>query len=93
MKEKLQELIGQPNVWLHIKSSNGWVRNVQILEVTNETLTFRYEHETENERRCWEKTTRIENISEIDVKLIAYPKENQEINTLKSKLEDLLERE
>jgi hypothetical protein len=93
MKEKLRELMGQPNVWLHIRSSNGWVRNVEILEVTDSTITFRYEHETDSERRFWEKTTRLGNISEIDVKLVTYPKQTGQVDDLKSKLEDLLQRE
>lgn len=93
MEEKLRELIGQPNVWLYIESSKGWVRNAQILEVTHKTVTFRYEHETEAERRYWEKTTRIKNISEIEVKLLSFPKQDNQVNQLKSKLTDLLEKE
>jgi hypothetical protein len=93
MREKLQELIGQANVWLYIKSSSGWVRNAQVLEVTDKTVTFRYEHETATERRYWEKTTRIKNISEIDVKLLSFPKEETQVAHLKHKFTDLLERE
>lgn len=62
MKSKLKELIGLPNVWLFVKSSNGWLKNVEILDVNFDTVTFRYEHESDIENRVWEKTTRIDNI-------------------------------
>lgn len=93
MKDKLKELIGQPNVWLYVESSSGWVKNVQILEVTNKTVTFRYEYEDDKEKKLWEKTTRINNISEIEVKLLSVPKEAQQVTELKDRLTNLLEHE
>ncbi|MGH8000327.1 MAG: DUF6679 family protein, partial [Brasilonema sp.] len=56
MESKLRELIGQSNVWLFVKSSNGWLKNVEILDVSCDIVTFRYEHESEVEKRIWEKT-------------------------------------
>lgn len=93
MREKLKELIGQGNVWLCIASNNSWIKNVQIVEVTNKTVTFRYEDETDKEKRLWEKTTRIRNIAEVEVKLVAYPKDTQKVSSIKDKLTNLLEQE
>jgi hypothetical protein len=93
MEEKLRELVGQSNVWLYIKSTSSWIRNAQILEVTDDTVTFRYEHEVENEKRFWEKTTRIKNISEVDVKLLTLPKHEQQVAAIKNGLRNLLEQE
>jgi len=93
MKDKLKELIGQSNVWLYVNSSKGWVKNAEILEVTDNTVTFRYEHDSENEKRTWEKTTRIKNISEIEVKLLSLPKEDTQVTALKCRLTNLLEQE
>ncbi|MBE9181866.1 hypothetical protein IQ268_25180 [Oculatella sp. LEGE 06141] len=93
MKEKLKELVGQSNVWLFIKSSNGWVKNAEILDVTAKTVTFRYEHETESEHRVWEKTTRINNIAEIEIKLLAVPRESKQMSDLQDRLTNLLEKE
>ncbi|MEO0647367.1 MAG: DUF6679 family protein [Cyanobacteria bacterium J06650_10] len=76
MEGKLRELIGQPGIWLYIQSSSGWFKNVEILEVGNDVLTFRYESESDTERKVWEKTTRISNVSEIEVRLVVVPKTN-----------------
>jgi hypothetical protein len=73
MEEKLQECIGQPNVWLYIKSSNSWLKNVKILKVSSETVTFSYEHESETDKKIWEKTTRIDNIAEVDICVLEMP--------------------
>ena len=51
MESKLKELIGQPNIWLLVKSSNGWLKNVDILDVNSDTVTFRYESESEVEKK------------------------------------------
>ncbi|MEO1377831.1 MAG: DUF6679 family protein [Cyanobacteria bacterium J06635_10] len=93
MESKLQELIGQPNVWLLVKSSNGWLKNVDILDVNSDTVTFRYESESEVERKIWEKTTRIDNIAEIEIRLMAMPKDNKKIQGLRKKFSKLLEEE
>jgi ABC-type histidine transport system ATPase subunit len=93
MEKKLRELTGQPNVWLYIKSSNGWIKNVEILEVSSETVTFRYEHESEAESRIWEKTTRLDNIVEVDIRVLAMPKNNQQVEDMRSKLSKLLEQD
>ena len=93
MENKLRELIGQPNVWLFIKSSNGWLKNVEILDVEFETVTFRYQHESNSEVRVWEKITRLENILEIDVRLITVPKCEQKIQDMRDKLTRILEQE
>jgi hypothetical protein len=93
MEKKLRELIGQPNVWLYVTSSNGWIKNVEILNVDAETITFRYHHESETETKIWEKTTRINNIAEIDIRFLAVPKQNQQLEDIKTKLSKLLEQE
>jgi hypothetical protein len=93
METKLQELIGQPNVWLYVKSSNGWVKNVEILEVDSDTVTFRYQHESSEEVKVWEKTTRLDNILEIDLRVVAVPKCDEKIQDVKDKLSRLLEQE
>ena len=76
MEGKLRDLIGKPGVWLYIQSSSGWFKNVEILEVGDNMLTFRYESESDTERKVWEKTTRIDNVSEIEVRLVVVPKTN-----------------
>jgi hypothetical protein len=91
MESKLRELIGEPNVWLLVKSSNGWFKNVQILDVSSETVTFRYEHESETEKRIWEKTTRLENVAEVEVRLLSVPKDDRQSSELRSKLSKLFE--
>jgi hypothetical protein len=53
MENKLRELIGQPNVWLYVTSSNGWFKNVEILDVNASTVTFRYEYESATENLIW----------------------------------------
>lgn len=93
MESKLQELIGQQNVWLLVKTSNGWLKNVDILDVNSETVTFRYESESEVERKIWEKTTRIENIAEIEIRLMSMPKDNKKVQDLRQKFSKLLELE
>ena len=93
MESKLQELIGQPNVWLLVKTSNGWLKNVDILDVNSDTVTFRYESESEVDRKIWEKTTRIDNIAEIEIRLMAMPKGNKKIQALRHKFSQLIEEE
>ncbi len=93
METKLQELIGQPNVWLLVKTSNGWLKNVDILDVNSDTVTFRYESESEVEKKIWEKTTRIDNIAEIEIRLTTLPKSNKKIQDLRQKFSKLLEEE
>ncbi len=93
METKLQELIGQQNVWLLVKTSNGWLKNVDILDVNPDTVTFRYESESEVDKKVWEKTTRIDNIAEIEIRLMAMPKDNKKIQDLRQKFSQLLEQE
>lgn len=93
MENKLRELIGKSNVWLFVKSSNGWLKNVQILDVSGETVTFRYEHESETETKIWEKTTRIDNIAEIEIRMLALPKSDRQIQEMRNRLSKLLEQE
>ena len=93
METKLQELIGQPNVWLLVKTSNGWLKNVDILDVNSDTVTFRYESESEVDKKVWEKTTRIDNIAEIEIRLMSLPKGNKKIQDLRQKFSKLLEQE
>lgn len=93
MESKLKELIGQSNVWLYMKSSNGWLKNVELLEVSQDTVTFRYQHESPSEVKIWEKTTRLDNILEIDIRLVAVPKCEQKIQKMKDKFTRLLEQE
>ena len=93
MENKLRELIGQPNVWLFVKSSNGWLKNVEILDVSQKTVTFRYENESEKERKLWEKTTRIKNVTEIEVRLLAMPKGDGEVQEMKNRLSQIFKKE
>jgi len=93
MENKLRELIGQSNVWLYIKSSNGWLKNVEILDVESGIITFRYQHESSEEIKVWEKTTRIENVLEIDLRLVAVPKCEEKIQGMRDKFTRLLEQE
>ena len=93
MESKLRELIGQPNVWLYINSSNGWLKNAEILEVDSNTVTFRYQHESSGEVKIWEKTTRLENVLEIDLRLVTVPKCEQKMQQMKNKLTKMLEQE
>lgn len=93
MEKKLKELVGQNSVWLHVKSSNGWFKNVEILEVTNTTITFRYESESEVERKLWEKTTRIDNIAEVEIRLLTVPKVDKKLDAIRGQLSRLLDQE
>jgi hypothetical protein len=93
MESKLKELIGKPNIWLLVTSSKGWIKDVEILDVNSEIVTFRYEHSSETETKLWEKTTRLENIAEIDVRCVAMPKSEQQIDLMKNQLTRLLEQE
>ncbi|CAN5733923.1 hypothetical protein BH23CYA1_BH23CYA1_09500 [soil metagenome] len=94
MEEKLKELVGKPGVWLYIQSSSGWFKNVEILEVGNSVVTFRYESESDTERKVWEKTTRIANVSEIEVRLVVIPKPNNpQLADIRGQLSRLLQKE
>ena len=94
MERKLKELIGKPGVWLYIESSSGWFKNVEILEVGDNVLTFRYESESSTERNVWEKTTRIDNVAEIEVRLVVVPKiNNPQLADIRGQLSKLLQKE
>ena len=94
MEGKLKELVGKPGVWLYIQSSNGWFKNVEILEVGNNMLTFRYESESDTERKIWEKTTRVDNVSEIEVRLVVVPKTNNpQLADIRGQLSRLLQKD
>jgi hypothetical protein len=94
MEDKLKELVGKPGVWLYIQSSQGWFKNVEILEVGNNVLTFRYESESDTERKVWEKTTRTDNVSEIEVRLVVVPKmNNPQLADIRGQLSKLLQKE
>lgn len=93
MENKLRGLIGQSNVWLYIKSSSGWLKNVEILEVESDIITFRYQHESSEEVKVWEKTTRLENVLEIDLRLVTVPKCEHKIQNMRDKFSRLLEQE
>ena len=93
MESKLKELIGEPNVWLYVNSSNGWLKNVEILEVGADLVTFRYQHESSAEIKIWEKTTRLDNILEIDLRLVSVPRCEHKIQDMKNRFTRLLEQE
>ena len=93
MESKLKELIGQSNVWLFVKSSNGWLKNVEILEVDSETVTFCYQYESVTQTKVWEKTTRLDNILEIDIQLVSMQKCSEQMSEIKQKFTRLLEQE
>jgi hypothetical protein len=56
-------------------------------------VTFRYQHESNEEVKVWEKTTRLDNILEIDLRVVALSKCEEKIQNVKSKLSRLLEQE
>ena len=89
MESKLKELIGQPNIWLYVESSNGWLKNVEIQEVNSQTLTFRYEQKLETTIEVWERTTRITNISEIDIPIVNLSAKEQALVEMRDKLNRL----
>lgn len=91
MENKLRELVGQSDIWLFIKSSNGWVKNVEILDVDSETISFRYQHESTAETKVWEKTTRVDNILEIDIRVAAIPRCEEKLQDVRNKFTRLLE--
>lgn len=91
MEKRLRSLVGRPGVWLYVKSSNGWFKNVEILEVDTETITFRYESESELERKLWEKTTRIDNIAEIELRLLVVPKADKQLDSIRGQLSRLIQ--
>ena len=91
MEDKLKELIGQPDIWLFVKSSNGWLKNVEILDVDSQTVCFRYQHESTTETKVWEKTTRLENILEIDIRVATVPKCEQRLQDTRDRFTRLLE--
>ena len=91
MEKKLKELIGKPNVWLFINSSNGWVKNVEILEVNSDTVSFCFQHESSTETKVWEKTTRIENILEIDIQVAVVPKCEIKLDHIRQRFIHLIE--
>ena len=93
MEEKLRELIGHSDIWLFINSSNAWVRNAEILDVEADTISFRYQHESSTEIKVWEKTTRLDNILEIDIRVASVPKCEEKLKLVKDKLTRLLEQE
>ena len=94
MEGKLKELVGKPGIWLYIQSSNGWFKNVEILEVGDNVLTFRYESESDIERKVWEKTTRIDNVAEIEVRLVVVPKiNNPQLADVRGQLSRLLQKD
>lgn len=94
MEGKLRELVGKSGVWLYLQSSQGWFRNVEILEVDSQVLTFRYESESDTERKVWEKTTRIENVAEIEVRLVTVPKiDTPQLTDIRGQLSRLLQKE
>lgn len=93
MENKLKELIGQPNIWLFVKSSNAWVKNAEILDVKPDTVSFRYQHESPSEVKVWEKTTRLDNILEIDIRVTSVPRSEEQLNGVRDKFTRLLEQE
>ncbi|MEL6470692.1 MAG: DUF6679 family protein, partial [Cyanobacteria bacterium J06623_4] len=77
-----------------IQSSSGWFKNVEILEVGDNLLTFRYESESDTERKVWEKTTRVDNVSEIEVRLVVVPKPNNpQLADIRGQLSKLLQQD
>ncbi len=93
MESKLKELIGQPNVWLYVQSSKGWIKDVEILDVNAETLTFRYEYQSRSETKVWQKTTRLDNVLEIDIRLSDLPKDELQIENMRDRLTQIWEQE
>lgn len=93
MEEKLRELIGHGDIWLFINSSNAWVKNAEILNVESNTVSFRYQHESPTEVKVWEKTTRLDNILEVDIRVASVPKCQEKLEEIKNKFTRLLEQE
>ena len=93
MEAKLKELIGHSDVWLFVQSSNGWLKNVEVIDVNSSTVTFRYQQESPIEVKVWEKTTRIDNILEVDVLMGNVHKCQDELDNMRNKLTRLLDQE
>ena len=93
MEKRLKELMGHPDIWLFLKSSNGWLKNVEILDIDSDTVSFRYQNESSSETKVWEKTTRLKNILEIDVRVAAIPKCEQKLQNMRNRFTRLMEQE
>lgn len=93
MEKRLRELMGHPDIWLFLKSSNGWLKNVEILDIDSDTVSFRYQNESSSETKVWEKTTRLKNILEIDVRVAAIPKCEQKLQNMRNRFTRLMEQE
>lgn len=90
MKDKLKSLIGKPNVWLYLGSCNTWFKEVRILEVTEDWVTFRYSTITHEISSFWERTTRIDNITDIDIEISNVPLYEGHLKNLKDKLSEIV---
>lgn len=93
MEKKLKELMGHSDIWLFLKSSNGWLKNVEILDIDSDTVSFRYQNESSSETKVWEKTTRLKNILEIDIRVAAIPKCEQKLQNMRNRFTRLMEQE
>ena len=93
MEKKLKELMGHSDIWLFLKSSNGWLKNVEILDIDSDTVSSRYQNESSSETKVWEKTTRLKNILEIDIRVAAIPKCEQKLQNMRNRFTRLMEQE
>lgn len=89
MRDKLLELVGHTNIWIFLVSQ-GWIANVEILDVTRKTVTLGYYFESDQETRYWEKTTRIRDVIDIDVRFAVCPREGEKLEQVRKKMTDLL---
>ncbi len=92
MKDKLKSLLGKPNVWLYLDSCDTWFREVRILEVTENLITFRFSALTNDVLSVWERTTRIENVSDIDIEISNVPLGEDNLQEIKQKLSEIVNR-
>lgn len=93
MEKRLRELMGHQDIWLFLKSSNGWLKDVEILDIDSDIVTFRYQNESNSETKVWEKTTKLKNILEIDVRVAAIPKCEQKLQDMRNRFTRLMEQE
>ncbi len=81
METKLKSLIGRTEVALFILEEGDWIEGVTIQKVEKGTVVFLW---VDDEDETWERTVRIDSISQVDVKVA--PLSTDDLDLLKEKL-------
>lgn len=90
MKDKLKSLLGKPNVWLYLDSCDTWFKDVRIIEVTENLITFRFSAINNDVLSVWERTTTIDNVTDIDIEISNVPLCEENLKELKHKLSEMV---